>query len=533
VFSARSMLCAAAVVLLGLLSLLAPAGASAVALPSVDVSFSSTCGLKQVGSVACWGNNSNGQASAPAGTNYAQVSAGGFHSCALKTDGSVACWGFNAYGQGTAPSGTNFAQLSAGAGHNCAVKTDGSVACWGLNDQGQATPPAGTNFAQVSAGAYYNCAVKTDGSVACWGLNDQGQASAPAGTNFAQVSAGEAHTCAVKTDGSVACWGLNSSGQASAPAGTNFAQVGAGEAHTCAVKTDGSVACWGDNSSGQASAPAGTNFAQVSAGQYHTCAVKTDGKVACWGGNGFGQSTPPTDFTTPSAAAAPGRLDFASQPQSTVSGPQTVTISNTATPSLQITGLSFTGANPGDFFVGSSTCAGPVAGGSSCQLTVRFAPQGPDDRSATLSIASNAPGSARTVGLAGTGGSLPQGAAGQNGASGVQGPAGLNGTNGSTGPAGPQGPAGRDARVTCKPKGTKKVKVKCVVTFAKALAKASWRLSRAGRTVARGIAPMRRGRASLDFSHLAGVRPGLYTLKVSIARPHASALRIEQTVRLR
>src|SRR5881628_599235 len=34
-----------------------------------------------------------------------QVSAGGYHSCALRTDGTVACWGLNRYGQATAPAG--------------------------------------------------------------------------------------------------------------------------------------------------------------------------------------------------------------------------------------------------------------------------------------------------------------------------------------------------------------------------------------------------------------------------------------------
>ena len=101
------------------------------------------------------------------GRTIPSVSAGSGHTCGVKTDWSVACWGNNGDGQSTAPTGT-FAQVSAGGYHTCGVKTDGSVACWGWNNYGQATAPTGT-FAQVSAGFYHTCGVKTDGSVACWG----------------------------------------------------------------------------------------------------------------------------------------------------------------------------------------------------------------------------------------------------------------------------------------------------------------------------------------------------------------------------
>ncbi|HVH42453.1 MAG TPA: RCC1 domain-containing protein, partial [Labilithrix sp.] len=65
------------------------------------------------------------------------------HTCGVKTDGTVACWGSNTYGKATPPAGT-FRSVSAGFDHTCGVKTDGSVACWGDNGLGEATPPAGT-----------------------------------------------------------------------------------------------------------------------------------------------------------------------------------------------------------------------------------------------------------------------------------------------------------------------------------------------------------------------------------------------------
>ncbi len=97
----------------------------------------------------------------------------------MRTDGTLACWGDDTYGQATPPTGT-FTHVSAGYGHTCGVRTDGTLACWGWNDAGQASPPEGI-FTQVSAGYAHTCAVKTNGLVLCWGLNDNGQAAAPVG----------------------------------------------------------------------------------------------------------------------------------------------------------------------------------------------------------------------------------------------------------------------------------------------------------------------------------------------------------------
>ena len=103
-----------------------------------------------------------------------QVSAGGYHSCGLKNDGSVDCWGYNGNGQATDQAGP-FTQVSAGEFHSCGLKSDGSVDCWGYNGNGQATDQAGP-FTQVSAGGYHSCGLRSDDNVDCWGDNFYGQA---------------------------------------------------------------------------------------------------------------------------------------------------------------------------------------------------------------------------------------------------------------------------------------------------------------------------------------------------------------------
>jgi len=71
---------------------------------------------------------------------FTAVDAGSLHTCGLKQDGTVPCWGENGYGQSTPPGGV-FAQVSAAWNHTCGLKADSTVACWGRNDYGQSTPP--------------------------------------------------------------------------------------------------------------------------------------------------------------------------------------------------------------------------------------------------------------------------------------------------------------------------------------------------------------------------------------------------------
>jgi len=265
-----------------------------------------SCAIRGDGALACWGDNSFGQSSPPAGS-FTQVSAGYLHNCALRSDRSVACWGFNDAGQTSSPAGA-FTQVSAGSWHHsCGVAADGSLRCWGDNSKGQSSPPPGI-YSQVSAGDYFSCAIrKSDSALVCWGDNAYDQTSAPAGS-FVQVDAGVIHACALRNDGAVLCWGSNegldgvATGQAIPPMG-GYIDVSAGYVHSCALAAGGYPICWGDNTDGQSAPPVvfspmpATIYTEIAVGDYHSCARRKDGGVDCWGGNYDGQASPP-DLTT-------------------------------------------------------------------------------------------------------------------------------------------------------------------------------------------------------------------------------------------
>ncbi len=185
----------------------------------------------------------------------------------------------------------------------------------------------------------------------------------------------------------------------------------------------------------------------------------SDGQAGSGGGGGGGSSFGPagsvfaTAATGPSvvisyaaaaAQASPATLSFPTQAQSTLSVPQTVTVTNTGVGQLVVTGLTFVGTDPQDYLITSNGCLGQIASGATCTVGVSFAPQQQGPSAATLQIASSDPNSPGSVTLSGTGGQLPQGQIGATGATGT------TGATGATGATGPRGSAGRIELVVCR-----------------------------------------------------------------------------------
>jgi hypothetical protein len=279
-----------------------------------------TCGLKASGSIACWGNNYDGQSSPPATGTYTQIDgdAGSDHSCALTSAGGVKCWGSDGFGKvSQAPTSGTYSQVAAGGTTGCGLKTDQSLICWGSTTNGKTNVPAGT-YTQVSAGYAGVCAIKTDKTVACWGYGGSRALGGPLYPTheFSQIDVGDYDACGVRVDGTIHCWGYDTYGSLppDPPAGETWKQVSVGVNQACALASNGGVVCWvfpGFNGIPGFGLPAGT-YTRVSVGQFHVCGVKTDDTVTCSGRYEFyGElGRAPTIANSPDAAVQSSPYTF-------------------------------------------------------------------------------------------------------------------------------------------------------------------------------------------------------------------------------
>ncbi|WP_199589880.1 RCC1 domain-containing protein, partial [Lujinxingia litoralis] len=302
-----------------------------------------------------------------------QVSAGGQHTCGVKEDGSLWCWGYNTAGQvisasGSASSyntpqdvseGLSWLQVATGSTHTCGITSDEALYCWGLSIDGQlgtGTPvddrtrveitSGGTTidtFVAVAAGDAHTCAVTAQGANGwCWGSpgdgrldGDPGASSGPVKVQGAPgvsssttsiIAAGGSHSCAMVDVGSenrTYCWGNGDSGQnghnsepdVAQVNGFTFSQITAGKEHTCAI-ADEVAYCWGRASEGRLGHNQNTNtsptevnselngWSGIAAGGEHSCGI-ADNVMYCWGRNNAGQLGHPGSGATPTPVAWP------------------------------------------------------------------------------------------------------------------------------------------------------------------------------------------------------------------------------------
>ncbi len=335
-----------------------------------------TCALTNAGSAQCWGSNSfhalGGGPGFDGSTNiltpipvegtqtWVAISLGGAHTCALTNLGSVSCWGSNSEGQvGNSSAGSEtdaplpvlglpsgVIAVSAGDNHSCALTRAGTVWCWGSNGSGQLGDGAVTSNPQavptavvglptddpvvaIAAGLDFTLALTTTGHVFSWGGNVYGDLGDNSTARSAlpveipldgvkAIVAGDDHACVLLAGGTVECWGYNgdyelgvvTSGPQSyvpipvsslLPPG-NIA-VTAGKDSSCALSNTGATWCWGGNYYGElgrgsigsvSSVPMevstlGAGVTAVTAGQNAACALTTAGMVQCWGSDNAGQ----------------------------------------------------------------------------------------------------------------------------------------------------------------------------------------------------------------------------------------------------
>ncbi len=104
----------------------------------------------------------------------------------------------------------------------------------------------------------------------------------------------------------------------------------------------------------------------------------------------------------PAVTLAPISLTFASQAAGTTSAAQSVTLTNSGSAALTITGITLSGTNADDF-AETNTCPASLAAGANCTISITFTPGAAGARTAAINVADNAAGSPQTVPLTGTG----------------------------------------------------------------------------------------------------------------------------------
>jgi hypothetical protein len=119
-------------------------------------------------------------------------------------------------------------------------------------------------------------------------------------------------------------------------------------------------------------------------------------------GNGMAASAP-------AASLSPTSLSFPNTTAGTTAAALSTTLSNTANATLNISGITLTGANVADFAIAAAgtTCGTTLAAVSSCTISVTFTPAAVATYTASISVADDAAGTPQTATLSGTGTAVP------------------------------------------------------------------------------------------------------------------------------
>jgi hypothetical protein len=97
---------------------------------------------------------------------------------------------------------------------------------------------------------------------------------------------------------------------------------------------------------------------------------------------------------------SPASLTFSSQTVGTSRAAQSITLTNSGNATLNITGITITGANAADYSE-TSTCGATLAASATCSISVVFKPTAAGTRTAAVSFADNASNNPQSVALSG------------------------------------------------------------------------------------------------------------------------------------
>ena len=219
---------------------------------------------------------------APALEHVVALAGGDSHSLALMADGTVAAWGQNTNGQLAVPAdATGVVAIAACGDQSLALRADGRVVAWGAPS---AVPPDLSNVVAVAAGVNahalsnppgaFDLALKADGTVVGWDSTGAMTPPPPAWTNVVAISAGWNEWLGLRADGSVVGWGWINAPTDLTNAVALAASPGSDYHISVVLRKDGTAVGGGFNFYGGPLVPPGlTNLVAIAAGSGHNLAL--------------------------------------------------------------------------------------------------------------------------------------------------------------------------------------------------------------------------------------------------------------------
>jgi Glycine rich protein len=219
-------------------------------------------------------------------------------------------------------------------------------------------------------------------------------------------------------------------------------------------------------------------------------------------------------YARPALSLSATSLQFAPQDAGTVSGAQTLTVTNSGLAPLVVSGVSLSGPDAADFLA-ADLCQAPLAPGASCDIDVRYAPmQAGATSTASLIVISDDASGPSTIALTGTSGTP------------TSPPQTVSPSGGSAGSV----PLGT---IVCHKRGP--AKTACTLQLTPGVSAASagtstatFTLTRNRDTVVHGTIKLRAGQASRQ--RFARLKPGRYTLTVATDTGRHQKLLLQESI---
>ena len=119
-------------------------------------------GPYRYGTPVCWGVD----ATPVEDERFTEINSGHYQTCGLREDGSVRCWGPRA-SVFRLEEGERFTAISVSV-YACGLRKDGSMFCWWDVFEPLTSPPENHHFTAVATGGIQTCAFRDDAALLCW-----------------------------------------------------------------------------------------------------------------------------------------------------------------------------------------------------------------------------------------------------------------------------------------------------------------------------------------------------------------------------